>query len=168
MSLMNFVNSLRETFTEFVIDLFSIAKIDLMAYPGLVTADDLSILARLLLLASQVGLSRKQVSTILMNLEKHGNPGERLGEMENHIEIFMQSPNHPVPLSLFNMLGLAARPFQFTGFTKLISQSNIYYMPHFMSERLAYVWERTKIELSRSNYNLDGLVIVGDMWELLN
>ena len=66
----SFVSSLRETFTELVIDLVWIAKIDPMAYPGILLSDQHVFLALLLRIASNIGLSRNQFATILSELRK--------------------------------------------------------------------------------------------------
>jgi hypothetical protein len=170
---MNFVSSLCETVSELLINIVCIAKIDLLAYPSILISEQHILLARLLRIASSIGLSRYKVTDLLSELEKSGNPRDSICEIERQVEIFMQSssPNHSISVSLLRLLGLPSRPFKFDNFEQLLCDSNIFHMPHHMSEELAADWDSIKKELYSFTYrekNQDGLLIMDEMWELLN
>ena len=166
------VSSQRETFTELVIDLVWIAKIDPMAYPGILLSDQHVFLALLLRIASNIGLSRNQFATILSELKKNGNPRERYWEIERQVEILMEcSPDYPISISLIRLQGLPPRPFKFDDCNQLIITSNLFNMPHYMSEELAVGWESIKEKLygfTRREFDQDVLVVLEEVWELLN
>ena len=165
----NFEHSFDETFTKLVFDLVCITKIDLVAYPGIFETEKQSILGRMLSLAYRIGFPREQARLLLKIFEKHGNPEERLDEIENQFQLFLQSPHDEhVPVSLLNSLGLVPGPCYCSwGVDSLVVDTDIYVNPIIIRRALATAFEETTLHLTRYGFNYDGLLLIQEMWVLL-
>jgi hypothetical protein len=86
-----FADSLTETFTELLIDLSSFIDIDLSLYPGILDSRRQSYLARLLRLASRIGLTSAQVKSLRFE-NSEIPPEEKLEKIETQIELVLKSP----------------------------------------------------------------------------
>ena len=105
----NFENSLNETLRELVVDLGCFTRLDLMDYPNIFENGEQLILAKLLQLASRIGMSRKQLLSLFHEFARVGDPKNRLEEIETEFESFLQSPSdNAVPLSLLKKTGASA------------------------------------------------------------
>jgi hypothetical protein len=169
-------NSDSETFTQLLIELSTIINIDLMSYPGLFDSRRQAYLARLLRLASRIGLTSTQVSAL--QFEKSETPEEKLEEIETQVELALQSKDQPaqaasVP-SLHELLG---SPWPFSTFLGWLhfphsdARDLSEVMPHFMSTSLANAWKVTMEELKRANPDLIAARIKFSdtkLWSVLN
>ena len=78
------------------------------------------------------------------------------------------SPDYPISISFIRLLGLPPRPLKFDDCHQRFINSNLFYMPHYMSEELAVGWESIKEELyefTRRELNQDVLVVLEEVWE---
>ena len=131
-----FENSLDKTLTNLVIDLVAISNTDLIAYPDMFEDNEQSILARVMRLVCRIGIPRYHVPDVLRELEENANADERLGEIERQFELFLESPDPAVAKKFLRMLGRPSVPLKIEDFNTLIFESDIFHMPHYMSESM--------------------------------
>ena len=160
-----FAASLSETFTNILVDLVSITNIDLMAYPGIFESEERqSFLARLLNVASRIGLSRTAIHSLL----REENGEERLGAIERHLELVSQSPDDDISVRSFRrLLGL---PGAVLGMYDIRELENFAEINHdITSPQVRLAWEEVQRDVLFHQYsNLEGIVILEEMWGLVN
>ena len=166
-----FADSVSETFTQLLIELASFTNFNLEAYPGILETEPQMYLARLLSVASQIGLSSKQVATLQYDTEK------RLAEIEQQVKIVLQFPYHEAISTTHNLLGFSPQFPTLLGLFESFPQGYVLlntlalddYMPHYMSASASMDWKVTRNELLRANsHRLRRNGIFGDMWDVVD
>ena len=152
-------DSLSETVVNLMMDFASIVEIDIMAYPGILDSEKQAYLARLLSIASRIGISRTQMLEIL----REGPEKGALETIEREVQTLMDSTQETVSASFLELLGLAKRP-GFSAFVSAINSPN--FIPHFIYRN---VWTSIQNEFSQVNLTLLGnLLFVEEMWDVLS
>ena len=153
-------SSLSKTLTKLVIELVSITNIDLLAYPGIFETGRQIFLAKLLHLASRIGLSRQQIQLVITETDKNGNHEDRIGEMERQVELYMQSPERAHKYwSIFSLLGFSANPL---GGKDFATPADLCYVRNARGS-LAGAGVRDMLVNAGTNVEL-----IEDMWNFLN
>ena len=157
-----FNGSLEKTFASVVIDLVSITNLDIMAYPGILEAEG----RRLLGVASGIGLSRNQIHILIRELLKNENTEEKLQQIER----LQLVPDVPVPQWFLKVLGLGLTvPLRIKDFNQLVFETSLHdFLPHYMGESVMNAWTAVKRDLSPDDFNQEDVLIVEEMWEVVN
>jgi hypothetical protein len=165
-------DSLSETFKHLLTDLASITNLDLESYPGILETEPQIFLSRVLRLASRIGLTSKQVSTLKLGTE------ERLAEIEQQVEFVLQFPNHESICTLNGLLGISPQFPTLLGLLESFPGRSVFsnqvalddYMPHYMSASTSGAWKIVRDELADSNADrrLPRHGIFRDMWTVVN
>ena len=165
-----FASSFNFTMTLLAVDLVSFTKIDLLAYPGILDTNEQLVLGRVLRLASRIGLTLRDVLTIIRELERNGYPEERLGEIERELDSVLKSTEEPDTVAIMRFLGIPAHSLKIDNSIHPFGCYNIQHLKehHISNERVKKDWEFIANELSCEDLNPDKDVIIEEIWDALN